>query len=47
MVNEWCYMIHNHQRHRAAGGLSTVNYEIREYHPKPEAAYETLHPKVC
>ena len=39
VVIDWCYNFYNHQRrHSAAGGLSPVNYEIRELRQEPEAA---------
>lgn len=39
VVIDWCYTFYNHQRrHRAADGLSPVNYEIRELQQEPEAA---------
>ena len=39
VVIDWCYTFYNHQRrHSAAGGLSPVNYEIREAKTEPEAA---------
>ena len=38
-VIDWCYTFYNYQRrHRAAGGLSPANYEIRELQQEPEAA---------
>ncbi|MBY0442393.1 MAG: IS3 family transposase [Mycobacteriaceae bacterium] len=39
VVIDWCYTFYNHQRrHSSAGGLSPVNYEIRETKPEPDAA---------
>src|SRR5690625_3258571 len=39
VVIDWCYTFYNHQRrHSAAGGLSPVNYGIREAETRPEAA---------
>ena len=39
VVIDWCYTFYNHQRrHSAAGGLSPVNYEIRESKTEPKAA---------
>jgi transposase InsO family protein len=39
VVIDWCYAFDNHQRRpSSAGGLSPVNYEIRESKTKPQAA---------